>query len=77
MSGQAGNVQGTIDPKGNVFEGTRQRAYPMPPLRSTGFIDLMTSAARGLGWHPFPGPASINSRTYQGRSACMYHGFCN
>ena len=29
------------------------------------------------GWHPFPGPASINSRTYQGRSACMYHGFCN
>ena len=49
----------------------------MPPLRSTGFIDLMTSAARGLGWHPFPGPASINSRTYQGRSACMYHGFCN
>ena len=35
----------------------RKRAYPMPPLRSTGFIDLMTSAARGLGWHPFPGPA--------------------
>src|SRR6187455_2342652 len=77
VSGQAGNVKGTLDPRGNIFEGVRNRAYPMPPLRSTGFIDLMTSAARGLGWHPFPGPASINSRPYQGRSACMYHGFCN
>jgi gluconate 2-dehydrogenase alpha chain len=77
VSGQAGNVQGAIDPKGNVFEGSRQRAYPMPPLRGTGFIDLMSAAARGQGWHPFPGPASINSRPYQNRSACMYHGFCN
>ncbi len=25
----------------------------------------------------FPGPAAINSRTYQNRSGCMYHGFCN
>ena len=32
---------------------------------------------RSLGWHPFPGPAAINSRSYQNRSACMYHGFCN
>ncbi len=77
VSGQAGNIQGAIDPKGNVFEGPRQRAYPMPPLRSTGFIDLMSAAARGQGWSPFPGPASINSRPYQNRSACMYHGFCN
>ncbi len=77
MSGQAGNVQGTIDSKGNVFEGRRQRGYPMPPLRGTGFIDLMSAAARGQGWHPFPGPASINSRPYQNRSACLYHGFCN
>ena len=77
VSGQAGNIQGAIDPRGNIFEGPRQRAYPMPPLRSTGFIDLMSAAARGLGWHPFAGPASINSRPYQNRSACMYHGFCN
>src|SRR5436190_1599109 len=77
VSGQAGNIKGTIDQRGNVFEGPRARAYPMPPLRSTGFIDRMADAARGLGWHPFPGPASINSRPYQNRSACMYHGFCN
>ena len=77
MSGQAGNVRGRIDRRGNIFEGPRSREYPMPPLRGTGFTDMMATAAAGLGWHPFPGPAAINSRTYQGRSACMYHGFCN
>src|SRR5690349_5101922 len=77
VSGQAGNVGGTIDPKGNPFEGRRARGYPMPPLRSTAFLDTMAGAARSLGWHPFPGPAAINSRPYQNRSACMYHGYCN
>lgn len=77
VSGQAGNVKGTIDRRGNVFEGARQRAYPMPPLRGTGFTELMAGAARKLGWHAFPGPAAINSVRYQDRSACMYHGFCN
>ena len=77
VSGAAGNVNGTIDRRGNVFEGPRRREYPMPPLRGTGFTDLMAAAARTLGWHPFPGPAAINSRTYQSRAGCMYHGFCN
>jgi gluconate 2-dehydrogenase alpha chain len=77
VSGQAGNVRGAIDRRGNIFEGPRSRPFPMPPLRGTGFTDLMATAATGLGWHPFPGPAAINSRTYDGRSACMYHGFCN
>ncbi len=50
----------------------------MPPLRSTGFIDRMSGAAEALGWHPFPGPAAINSRALPGpHRACMYHGFCN
>jgi gluconate 2-dehydrogenase alpha chain len=49
----------------------------MPPLRWTDFIEKMASAAKSLGWHPFPGPAAINSRSYQNRSGCMYHGFCN
>ncbi len=77
VSGQAGNVKGAIDPRGNIFEGARERPYPMPPLRGTEFTDLMASAARGLGWHPFPGPAAVNSEVYDGRSACLYHGFCN
>ncbi len=77
VSGKAGNLKGTPDLRGNVFEGPRQREYPMPPLRGTGFTDLMGAAARGLGWRPFPGPAQINSRTFQDRSPCMYHGYCN
>jgi len=77
ISGQAGNINGKIDPRGNPFEGERRRPYPMPPLRGNEFLDKMASVARTIGWAPFPGPAAINSRTYQNRSACMYHGFCN
>jgi gluconate 2-dehydrogenase alpha chain len=49
----------------------------MPPLRSTDFTEMMAGAARRLGWHSFPGPAAINSQAFQGRPACLYHGFCN
>jgi gluconate 2-dehydrogenase alpha chain len=77
VSGQAGNVNGRIDPRGSKFEGPRKRGYPMPPLRWTAFLDKMAGSARSLGWHAFPGPAAINTRPYQNRSACMYHGFCN
>ncbi len=77
VSGNAGNINGRIDPRGNRFEGPRKRPYPMPALRWTAFHERLAVAARSLGWHPFAGPAAINSRPYQGRSACMYHGFCN
>jgi gluconate 2-dehydrogenase alpha chain len=46
-------------------------------LRGTEFTQLMAAAARRLSWNPFPGPAAINTELYQGRSACLYHGFCN
>ncbi|HEX5229373.1 MAG TPA: GMC family oxidoreductase [Bryobacteraceae bacterium] len=77
VSGKAGNIQGRIDPRGNIFEGPRQREYPMPPLPDTDFTDLMTSAAKKLGWHPFRGPAAINSQVYGGRPACVRHGYCD
>jgi gluconate 2-dehydrogenase alpha chain len=76
VSGKAGNIQGRIDPAGNVFEGSRRREYPMPPLRSTDYLDAMGVAARRLGWHPFAAPAAINSVAYNGKPPCMYHGFC-
>lgn len=76
VSGQAGNVSGKIDQRGNIFEGARRREYPMPALRSTGYTERMSAAARALGWHPFPGPAAIISKSYQGRPACVYHGYC-
>jgi len=77
VSGKAGNINGVIDEAGNIFEGRRMQDYPMPPLRGTEFTDLMAAGAHRLGWHPFPGPAAINSRPYQDRSACVYHGYCS
>jgi gluconate 2-dehydrogenase alpha chain len=53
VSGQAGNIDGVIDPRGNIFEGPRKRSYPMPPLRGTEFTDRMAATARSLGWLPF------------------------
>jgi gluconate 2-dehydrogenase alpha chain len=77
ISGQAGNIAGAIDPRGNIFEGPRQRGYPMPPLRGTAFTERMADSARRLNWHPFPGPAAINSEPRDDRPGCQYHGFCN
>jgi len=77
VSGQAGNINGVIDRRGNIFEGVRRRAYPMPPLHGTEYTERMATAARTLGWHPFPGPAAINSQAYDERPGCVYHGYCN
>src|SRR5437016_709635 len=77
ISGQAGNVNGAIDKRGNIFEGPRARDYPMPALAGSEFTEHMATAARKLGWHPFPGPAAVNSQYYDNRPACLYHGFCN
>ena len=77
ISGQAGNVRGRLNSAGNIFEGERQREYPMGPLRSSPFVDLMSEAARKLDWNPFQGPAAITSELYDGRPPCQYHGFCN
>lgn len=77
VAGKAGNLNGTIDARGNVFEGARAREYPMPPLRSTGFTEHMEGAAKKLGWHPFRPPAAINSEEYGGRPGCVFHGYCS
>lgn len=77
VSGKAGNILNKIDKAGNIFEGPRTKDFPMPPLRSSGFTELMSKAASKTGWNPFPGPAAINSVPYDGRAPCMYHGFCN
>lgn len=76
ISGKAGNIQGKIDQRGNIFEGSRRREYPMPALRDTGFTDKMTASARTLGWNPFRGPAAIATKPYDGRPSCMYQGYC-
>ena len=77
VSGNAGNINGSKQANGNPFEGPRARVYPMPGLRSSGYTDMMSDAARGLGWTPFQGPAAINTEVYGDRPGCFYHGYCD
>jgi gluconate 2-dehydrogenase alpha chain len=77
VAGAAGNIAGTFTGEGSRFEGPRAGAYPMPPLRRSGWTGLTDAAARTLGWHPFPAPAAINSVPYNGNPACTYCGFCS
>jgi gluconate 2-dehydrogenase alpha chain len=76
VSGKAGNIQGKLDPAGNVYEGPRQREYPMPALRGTEYTEHMMAAAKKMGLKPFHGPSAINSQQYNGRPGCVYHGYC-
>jgi hypothetical protein len=39
ISGQAGNIAGVIDKRGNISEGARAREYPMPALTGTEFTE--------------------------------------
>jgi gluconate 2-dehydrogenase alpha chain len=77
VSGKAGNIQGKLDREGNIFEGPRQREYPMPHLRTCDYLEHMKQAGRSLGWNPFHSPAAINSVAYNGHGACGYHGYCD
>jgi gluconate 2-dehydrogenase alpha chain len=61
----------------NPFEGPRSGDYPLPPLRRSGWTELVADAARRLGLNPYPGPAAILSQPYRGQPACTYCGFCN
>ena len=76
VSGKAGNLRGERQPGGNPFEGSRAREFPMPPVRPAGWSTMMADAAHGLGWHPYPAPAAVNSEPYNARPACTYCGFC-
>jgi len=81
VSGKAGNLKGTQVEGGNVFEGPREREYPLPPLPTSLTGKAFTEAASGLGYHPFPQPAAILSQAYTGianheRGACLLCGFC-
>ena len=41
---------------GNPFAGARTRGFPMAPMRTTGWGELVAGAASRLGWHPFRRP---------------------
>jgi gluconate 2-dehydrogenase alpha chain len=81
ISGQAGNVKGTIQPGGNPFEGPRARAYPLPPLKRSYATVLFDKAAKDVGLKPFPCAAANTSQPYKNpygvqMGQCTYCGFC-
>jgi gluconate 2-dehydrogenase alpha chain len=81
LSGQTGNLNGTILEGGNPFEGARSQPYPLPPLVRSIPATMFSEAADSLGYKTFPQPAAILSRAYRDlsgreRSGCVYCGFC-
>ncbi len=80
-SGKAGNLRGTIVPGGNPFEGPRSNEYPNAPLKQSLAGQMFEKAAKELGYHPFPLPASNASAPYVNSEGvqigrCEYCGFC-
>ena len=80
-SGKAGNLNGSIQPGGNPFEGARSAEYPTPPMPQTYGPTLFGKAATELGRHPFPHPTGNLSQPYVNNfgaqlGACTYCGFC-
>jgi gluconate 2-dehydrogenase alpha chain len=80
-SGKAGNLQGRKIEGGNIFEAPRANEYPNPPLTQSHNMVLFEQAAKNLGYHPFPVPASNASRAYVNPDGvalgqCHYCGFC-
>ncbi len=81
-SGKAGNAQGKPIDGGNPFEGRRSGDYPLPPLPDHPTGRLFASAAKGLGYKPFPLPAGNASGPYQNEYGCQlgpcnFCGFCS
>ena len=81
ISGQAGNLQGKMQPGGNPFEGPRNKPYPNPPLTRPASCTLSDQAMKTAGYHPFPMPAAQCSQDFTNNEGvqmfqCVYCGFC-
>lgn len=81
ISGQAGNLNGVIQPGGNPFEGPRSKPYPLPPLKRSAATLMFDKAAKEIGLNPFPAPAANTSKPYLNplgvqMGACTYCGYC-
>lgn len=50
--------------------------FPMPPLRPHASTPFLQEAFARFGMQPYSSARGINTRTYDGRPACPYCGFC-
>ncbi len=72
-------VQGDINqlPERTRTQTPRSRNYPMPPNPTGYAARLLAAGAQRIGFHPYPYPAVVNSRTFDGRPACNSCGLCS
>ncbi len=57
-------------------------SYPLPPSPSTPIADLFKTAAENLGYHPYPAPHSLASKSFVNSygvavNQCAYDGWCS
>ena len=81
VGGKAGNLNGTIQPGGNPFEGPRSREFPNPPSRTTEIGQLFGDAATALGCSPHSNPTAAMTQPYTNPyklmlGECASGGFC-
>ena len=78
MSGKAGNIQGKLDPAGNVYEGPAPaRISDASAAQHATITEHMTAAAQKTrAGSRFTRPPAINSQRIRGRPGCAYHGYC-
>jgi len=81
VSGKAGNIRGKRIEGGNIYEGWRSADYPTPPTKIPYFSAMFEDATKKLGYHPYPIPAAILSKSYKNldgvsRPGCTYCGYC-
>ncbi|ORM71132.1 GMC family oxidoreductase [Pantoea rwandensis] len=81
-SGKAGNLNGQPQADGNIFEGSRSREYPTPPLKDTHWMRKYRETTQKMGYHPFTVPAGNISQAYVNplgvtMGPCTYCGFCD
>ena len=58
-------------------QAPRLRDFPMPPNPTGYAAQLLAQGARAVGYNPFPYPAAVNSRVFDGRPACNSCGLCS
>jgi len=81
-SGKAGIINGKFIEGGNPFEGSRTREFPLGPNPNYLGAEMFYKAAREMGWHPYPIPASNASSAYINPYGCQmgpcnFCGFCS
>ena len=81
VGGEAGNLNGEIQPGGNPYEGPRSREFPNPPKKQAYAGIMFAEAAKSLGYVPFPTPTSAMTRAYTNpyrlmMSECVNGGYC-